>query len=190
MSSEDKANRSAPPMTREAIAAWAMQHQRQIRTLARSRLTSHTRSVFDSEDVFSSVVRRLDGLARDGTLRPNSEAELWALARQIALNTAISKTRLIERSRRLLTEDGPLAYEIERRVSACVGDDDAALLVHRMYEALENSADRQIFGLLLRGASHRAVSQLLGISVDASRQRWMAIRRRLLAWFQDGGADA
>lgn len=190
MSSEEKANRSAPALSREAVAAWAMQHQRQIRTLARSRLTSHTRSVFDSEDVFSSVVRRLDGLAKDGAIRPNSEAELWALAKQIALNTAVSKTRLIERARRLLTEDGLLAYEIEHRINACVGDDDAALLVHRMYEALESSADRQIFGLILRGASHRAVAQLLGITEEASRQRWMAVRRRLLAWLKGGGADA
>ena len=188
--SSDEVNRSGPAMSREEVAAWAMAHQRQLRTLARSRLTANTRSVFDSEDVFSSVVRRLDGLAAGGALRPHSEAELWALARRIALNTAVSKTRLIERSRILLTEDGPLAYEIERRINVCVGDDDATLLAHRMYEVLESSADRQIFGLLLRGASHRAVGQLLGISEEASRQRWMAIRRRLLAWLRNGAADA
>lgn len=158
--------------------------------MARRRLTLNTRSVFDSEDVFSSVVRRLDGLAAEGELRPQSEAELWALAKQIAMNTAVSKTRLIERARALLTDDGPLAYEVGRRLNACLGDDDAGVLVHKMYEALENSAERQIFGLMLRGASHRAVSQLLGISEDACRQRWMTIRRKLLAWSLEGEPDA
>ena len=177
---------SGPPLSREAVAAWALAHQREIRTLARKRLTQNTRSVFDSEDIFSSVLRRLDGLAANGNIRPECEAELWALVRQIALNTAVSKTRLIERANALLTEDGPLAYEMVRRLNACGGDDEAALLVHRMHEALESSADRQIFGLLLRGATHRVVAQFLGISEEASRQRWMSIRRRLLKWCREG----
>lgn len=173
-------------MSRETVAAWALAHQREIRALARKRLTQKTRSVYDSEDVFSSVLRRLDGLAAGGALRPVCEAELWALVKQIALNTAVSKTRLIERAKSLLTEDGPLAYEVVRRLNACNGDDEAALLIHRMFEALETSAERQILGLLMRGASHRVVAQLLGISEEASRQRWMAIRRRLLAWCRSG----
>lgn len=41
----------------------------------------------------------------------------------------------------------------------------------------------------IRGASHRAMATLFGISEDASRQRWMRIRKELEAWFTEGTLD-
>jgi DNA-directed RNA polymerase specialized sigma24 family protein len=174
---------------RKAMADYVLANSDKIRSIARRKLTQATRGVSDSEDVFSSVARRLDGLAADGKLRPRSEAELWKLIKVIARNNAVSQTRLIERSRSLLTEDGPLAYELEKRLKACRSDEEATLLFQRMMLALPDGQHRQLLDLMYRGANHTAIASLLQISVDASRQRWLNIRRTLAKQFVEGAFD-
>lgn len=175
---------------RQAIAAWVLDNQDQIRAIARRKLTRSTRSVFDSEDILSSVLRRLDGMAQRGRLQPRNEDELWALVAAIARNTALSKTQLIERVRARVSEDGPYAQEVLRRLNACADDDEATLLVHRMMHTLKQGPDRQILAMMLRGASHRAIAAFLGTTEAASRQRWKRIRDELCERFREGALDA
>lgn len=177
------------PALRERLAAYVLAHQSQIRAMARRNLTSDTRTVCDSEDILSSVLRRLDEMANDGVLRPRSERELWALIRTIARNTAVSRTRLIEHARQRLTEDGPYAYELLQRLNTYRSDEEATLLVHRMLASVQDRTNRQVLALMLRGASHRAIGAFLEISEDASRQRWMAVRREIAAKFGRGELD-
>src|SRR5262249_12533541 len=83
----------ASEQVREMIAAYGLENKERVRAIARRKLTPTSRRVFDSEEVLSSVLRRLDGMAVRGTLRPHSEAELWALIEAIARNTTVSKIR-------------------------------------------------------------------------------------------------
>lgn len=178
-----------PQPVRAAIARYVLAHKDRVRAMARRKLTAATRRVADSEEVLSSVLRRLDAMALRGSLRFNSEAELWGLIEAIARNTAVSKTRLIERARNLLTQDGPYATELLKRLNACATDDEATLLVHRMLGCLKGGEDRQLAALVLRGASHRAIGDLLGFSEVASRQRWKRIRDELVERFREGAVD-
>lgn len=177
------------PSVRDLVASFVLQHSDTIRYIARTKLTAGTRSVFDSEDVLGSVLRRLDGMAERGDLRPRSEGELWALITAIARNTAVSKTRLIERTRALLARDGPCAHELLMRLNRCEGDDQAAALVARMARSLDSSSDRQILLLILRGASAAAIASLLGITEAAASQRWAKIKRALADRFARGLID-
>jgi DNA-directed RNA polymerase specialized sigma24 family protein len=171
------------------VAQYLLANEAKIRAIARRKLTSNTRSVFDSEDVFSSVLRRMDELTINGGLRPRSEAELWAFVEAITRNNAVNRTRLIERARSRLTEDGPYAYELLRRLNAFATDDEATVLVLRMMLCLKNEEDRQLLSLLHRGAEHRAIGTMLRISEEASRQRWARIRKELLDRFAEGVFD-
>lgn len=184
--SERGASLAAPTagLGREAVASFVLRHESRIRAIARRKLTQSTRSTFDSEDVMASVLRRMDKLAMEGVLRPRSEGELWALIQTIASNTAVSKTRLIERARFLLTEDGSYAYEFLNRLNSCGTDDEAQLLVFRMAGALEGNRDRQIFLARVRGATHHAIAGMLKMSESACRQHWMRICRELYAAFE------
>lgn len=173
-----------PSLSREAVAGFVLRHESRIRAIARRKLTAATRSTFDSEDVMASVLRRMDKLAMEGVLRPRSEGELWSLIQTIASNTAVSKTRLIERARILLTEDGSYAYEFLSRLNRCNTDDEAQLLVLRIAGALTGDRDRQIFLARIRGASHHAIAGILKISEAACRQSWMRICRDLFDAFQ------
>lgn len=174
---------------RKAVAEYLVVHAERIRSVARRKLSAATRSVYDSEEVFSSVLRRVDTLVEKGQLHPRSEAELWALVEAIARNNAINRTKLIERARNLLTQEGPYVYELLKRLNFYASDDEAHVLVYRMLACLPEEVDRRILGLYMRGASHAAIASLLHITVEASRQRWMRIRRELEARFQKGDLD-
>ncbi len=174
---------------REAIAAYVLSHQDRVRAIARRKLTASARQVFDSEEVVSSVLRRLDGMAMRGSLRTTSEAELWGLIRAIAQNTAVSKTQLIERTRDLLTEEGAYAQRLLERLDACDGDDEATLIVQRMLLSFKDATDRQLLVLIMRGATHKAIGGLLGISEEASRARWKKARDALNTRFAEGLLD-
>lgn len=169
---------------REAIAAYVMAHKDQIRAVARRRLSPTARRVYDSEEVVSSVLRRLDGMAVRGTLRTSSDQELWGLIKAIARNTVINKSQLLDRAQKMLTEDSEYGYQLVARITACEGDDEATLLVQRMLSSLKNPVDRQILAMVLRGATHRAIAGLLSLSEPAVRQKWKSIRDDLLARFQ------
>jgi hypothetical protein len=172
------------------VARFVMDNADQVRALARRKLTRNTRRVFDSEDVLSSVLRRLDQMAVRGTLRLRSEAELWPLIEAIARNTAVSKTRMIERARNFLTDDAAYANELLKRLNSCPGDDEATLLMLRMTVSLKNPQDRQLVTLVHRGASHRVIGSVFGITAEASRQRWKKVRDELCRRFAEGALDA
>lgn len=176
----------AKDAARHLVASFLLRNRDQIRAIARARLSADTRTVYDSEDVFSSVLRRIDNLARQGVLRPANETELWALIHTIARNTALKKTLLIERARILVTEDPRYGYELMERLNRCRDDDEATLLVYRLMLALDDPLDRQVFALYLRGASHRAIASFLGIREDASRKRWVRLRDDLRDRFAKG----
>jgi hypothetical protein len=176
-------------MDRDGLARYLLEHEASIRAVARRKLSASTRSVYDSEDVLSSVLRRVDGMAREGALRPRSEAELWALINTIAANNAINRTRLIERARNFLTEDGPYAYELLRRLNAFTTDDEVTLLLHRMLAVLGSGEDRQLLVMYHRGAALNVIAGYLGISDETCRQRWRTIRKLLHERFQAGVLD-
>lgn len=163
---------------RRTLADFILSREAQIRAIARRKLTVSTRSVFDSEDVLSSVLRRLDSLVQRGKLRPGCEAELWGFIKVIASNNAVSKSRLIECSRKWLTDEPEYAYYIVKVINACEDDDEVSWLVYRMAGSLAGE-DRQIFFLRVRGAMHQAVARVLGIDEGAVRQRWSRICREL-----------
>lgn len=171
-------------LSRDAIAEFLFRNEQSIRRIARQKLTRSTRSTFDSEDVMASVLRRMDTLALEGRLRPRSEGELWALVRTIAANTAVSKSRLVERARSFEAEDGAYARELVRRLDCCVSDEEAQLLVLRMASSLRKERHRELFLLRLRGANHAAAAGLLGISEGASRQVWLEVCRELRERFE------
>jgi RNA polymerase sigma factor (sigma-70 family) len=168
--------RSLTPWSRQQIAEFLVQRQDKIRALARQHLGGHIGRFADSEDVFSSVCRRLDGVAAVGGLRPRHADEVWALAAAIVSNAAIDRSRMLSRLRsREVQTDGP---DLGGLVERCQNDDQAALLFHRMVEALDGD-DRQVFMLRVRGASHEVIAQQLNTSVDAARQRWSRIAHTL-----------
>jgi len=172
-------------VTRTSLARFVRDLEPEIRRVARRRLPDPGKSVYDSEDVLSTVLRRIDRLMFEGRLELRSEPELRGLILRVAECASIDRARLTELSRMRLIEDGDFARGLLQSLDRCASDDDAAVMLYEMDCSLCVPKDRHLFWLRLRGASHRLIAKELGITEEACRQRWAQVRRELIERFRD-----
>lgn len=165
-------------LSRDEVAAFVLASEEQIRAAARSRLFGSTRSVFDSEDVFASVLRRCDELAKVERIRPHSKAELLQFVRTMARNLAVDKNRqaaVLEALRAELARPDDVSCAGLARAE---DGEAAAVVLAKLLRACTARDDRQIMLLRLRGVSHRALAGLCGTTEEAMRARWASLWRR------------
>lgn len=159
-------------MSRDQVAEFLFRNAERIRKLARKKLTAYTRRSYDSEEVLSSVLRRIDGLAADGQLRTANENELWGLIERVTLNRAVSLTRSMERLFQFIAEEGHCAEALDARLERCERDEEAGDLYRELLRGLRSEKALEVFVLRSRGVSYLVISQMLGIPADTARKRW------------------
>lgn len=169
--------------SRDRIAEFVFRHEHRIRALARRKLPAADRSVFGTDDAFSTVARRVDALAARGLLRAESEAQLWALIRRVVENVSLERARLVASTAARTGDDADFWSELSGDLRRCKDDHEAFALIFELLSAIADPNDRQIFMLRLRGVSHRVIAQQLGTTEEAARQRWQTVRRGLRARF-------
>ncbi len=175
---------------REAAAEFIQRYGERIRRRVRSRLTGATRRVFDSNDILSTLSRRLDDYVAGRKLQAETEAQLWSLVFRIADNATVDKSRIMARLRAVEGEDTPFAAQFLERIeraqaagregagAAGSGADDT---IERAIEALEDPIDRQILTLWLTDTPHTVTAGCVGLTPAAVRKRWQAIKMQLRA---------
>jgi len=166
---------------REAAGLFLVRYGPLIRRRIRGKLSAAMRRVFDSQDILSTVGRRLDRYIRLGQLAASSEPQLWALVGKMAEAAVVDKARVFRRLSAVEAEDAPFAMRLRSRL------DDAA---RRSPEGVEDElasaiglitdpVDREILSLWLHGTPHTVIAEQVELSPDAVRQRWRTIRLRL-----------
>lgn len=166
----------------EAQRAWVADRMIELAPLVRSRLrrrlSGSARRLFDSQDLMSTVLRRVDRLAAEGRLRAQSDGELIALLLRVSDRVVIDRYRAMERLRRVEGEDGQWAQSLLGRLGR--GDEsEAAETLTRLFESLDSADDRALLSLWLREVPSSVIAETIGISPDALRQRWRTLRTRL-----------
>ncbi|HVZ93296.1 MAG TPA: hypothetical protein VG797_02185, partial [Phycisphaerales bacterium] len=81
-----------------------------IKARIRVGLSRGMRRVFDSQDLLSTVSRRLDAMVRSGSLRAANEQQLWSLVFTIAEHSLAEKGRIIRRLKRVEGPDSEFAH--------------------------------------------------------------------------------
>src|SRR5690606_17681716 len=99
---------------RQAAAEFLVRHQSLIRRRLRRKLTVSARRLFDSEDLFSTVARRIDQEVERDRLDVASEHELWSLIRKIGENCITDRIR---DDAAWQAAQGPLAQVLQRRAA-------------------------------------------------------------------------
>lgn len=176
-------------ITRVEAASFLFARQHRIRAVARTVLTRWARAITSSEEVFSSVLRRVDEVAASDRLRPQSPGELWHYVRTVTLNTAISKNRAAARLAELIEDSGSELVAVQERVVSCESDEEVVQVLCRVLAALERSDDQELFSLRFRGASHEVLAKLLGTTDTAVRKRWSELCRRIRDAAEQGRLD-
>ncbi len=169
---------------RSAAAAFVTRYGARIRRRIRQKLSPAMRRIFDSQDILSTLGRRLDMFVRSRSVRATSEAQLWALVYRIADNAVVDKARVFRRLEEVETEDGPFAHDLLRRLRTAQerANDGAEVEISSVMEFIKDPIDRQILHLWLLGTRHLVIAEFVELAPTAVRKRWQEIRYKLHDW--------
>ena len=144
---------------------------RRIRTLRQDDCDWSMRT---SELVSSSVVRMLD--ATDGGKEPLSRGRFIGLLESVVRSVVVDgiRRRSVRRAaQRVLREQAAREQQV-----ATTDPADTRALAERLVASMSEE-ERALMRLRLDGREWNEVATMLGISADAARQRWTALRKRM-----------
>lgn len=160
---------------RERIARFIIDNEAALRR----RIGAEVRGspAVDPDDVFSTMLRRVDHAAANGSFRMRSAAEAWCFVGQV-LRRAAQRHR--QRAARLADAIASMATQRRPEAEEPPEQDDRLQLAALMRE-LERSRpqDAQLIQLRLRGQRWREIAGHTGVSEEALRQRWSTLLARL-----------
>lgn len=166
---------------REAAAIFITRFDARIRRRIRGKLNPAMRRLFDSQDILSTVGRRLDLYVRSGNLEASNESQLWALVFRMALNAVIDKSRMYRRLQEAEGPDGHFAQELLRRFRQAErkSSTEVAIELETVLGTFADNIDRDILTLWLNGYRLNEIASTIGMAPTGVRKRWQKIRERL-----------
>lgn len=173
---------------RQAAAEFMIEYGPLLRRRVRGKLGAAMRRLFDSQEILSTVGRRLDRYVRVGGLEAESPGQLLQLVFRMAEGAVIDKVRVFKRLERVEGEDSHFAQEFSSRLHDADTDqsDGAVISLDAALRVLTSDIDRQILTMWLNGTQHNVIAWDLGMTPAAVRQRWKTIRDRLKESLQLG----
>lgn len=173
---------------RTAAAEFLSRYAPMIRRRVRGKINPAMRRLFDSQEIMSTVGRRLDAFIGAGRLHADSMNQFWALVFRMADNSLIEKARVFRSLEAKEGEDSPFARSVADRLRACERQDpDSPLIeIDRALGSLEDGTDREILSLWLMGSNHNEIGTTIGLAPTAVRKRWQGIRGKLRQTFEMG----
>ncbi len=170
---------------RQAAALFMTRYGSRIRRRIRGKLSPAMRRIFDSQEILSTLVRRLDLYVRSGRLEAANEQQLWALVFRMASNAVIDKARVFRRLQQVEDEDGVFAQELSRRLRQAQRSrkEGVEIEIDRALNVLRDRTDRQILSLWLVGTRHTVIAEHVDLAATAVRKRWQKIKSELREQF-------
>jgi DNA-directed RNA polymerase specialized sigma24 family protein len=168
---------------REAAAEFVQRFAMRIRRRARGKLGPAMRRLFDSQEILSTLGRRLDAFIRSGRLRATTELELWTLVCRIADNAVVEKARVFRSLQAKEGRGSPLAHRMlqQFRDAERATPDGPEMEMDRALRSVRSEIDREILGMWLNGTRLNEVAESMGMAPTAIRKRWQGIREQLEA---------
>lgn len=167
---------------RDAAAEFVTRYGSRIRRRVRGKLGPGMRRLFDSQDILSTLGRRLDRVVHDERVEAQNADEFWALVMAIANNAVVDKARVCRRLQRVEGEDSDFANAMLTRMRNADNDDgdsDGEGAIESAFGALPDDVDKRILSMWLVGSRHTQIANGVGLSPAAVRQRWQSIKSRL-----------
>ena len=173
---------------RQAAAEFLARYGPRIRRRIRGQLAPAMRRMFDSQDILSTLGRRLDSYVGASRLEAVTADQLWALVFRLADHALIEKVRVFRTLQAREGEDSPFARQVLRRLEQRENEepDGAVIEIDRAMGLLNDAVDRDILSLWLMGNEHRHIADHIGMLPNAVRKRWERIRDVLRVQFEAG----
>jgi DNA-directed RNA polymerase specialized sigma24 family protein len=166
---------------REAAAEFVQRYAMKIRRRARGKLGPSMRRLFDSQEILSTLGRRLDAFIRSGRLQATTAPELWTLVCRITDNALIEKARVFRSLQAREGQGSPLAGRMLQRFRSAerLSSDGPEIEMDRALRSLRSEIDRDILSMWLNGMQLNEIAESLGMAPTAVRKRWQSIREQL-----------
>lgn len=160
---------------RAATAELIRKYGPRIRRRVRGKLPADMRRVFDSQDILSTVARRLDFLVALGKLKAVSDGQVWSLVDRIAHNSVVEKARAF---RSIQSREGGAAEDRMRQTEEGEQEKDGDDLDWAL-DSAGDKVDREILSLWLKGNQPATIAAAVSMPAATVRKRWERIRGRL-----------
>jgi len=168
---------------REAAAAFITRYGSRLRRRIRGKLGPAMRRLFDSQEILSTVSRRLDMYVRNGHVRAVHERQLWSLIFRIADNALVDKIRVFEHLQNIEGSDGTFARDMLCRLEQAErngsSEDGAEIEIEQAMSVLSDRTDRTILSMWLMGHPHSEIAEELNMASTGVRKRWQTIKQKL-----------
>ena len=141
--------------------------------------------LFDSQDIFSTVGRRLDQYVQTGKLQAQCANQLWALIFRMATNAVIDKSRMFRRLQKAEGLDSQFAQELMSRFRQAERRENQGVEIEidNVLKLLADDIDREILTQWLFGSKFSEIAQSIGMAHTGVRKRWQKIRELLQVKF-------
>ncbi len=169
---------------RSAAAEFVLSCWPQIQWRVRRKMNAQMRRLFDSQEILSTVARRLDQFVVSRSLGTINRARLWGLVATIAQNAVVDKARILKRIARVEDLDREFNETLTRGVggggeASTNTDAESAEQVAMLLEQVQDPTDRSIFNMWLNEFSHVEIGDTLGLSPKAVEWRWRRVKSSL-----------
>ena len=164
---------------RHAAAEFVTKYGPRIRRRVRARMNPSMRRIFDSEELLSTMARRLDQFVHEGRMTAENQARLWALVNRIGDNAVVDRYRLMKRLDSIEAADGPAAATIRRRQESSPDDSSSPIAIDEVLDWIVDPRDRQILMLWLHDVPLTTIAECLKMTATAVRKRWQGVREHL-----------
>lgn len=173
--------RSVAGGDRAAAAAFVLAYGPFLRRRLRGQLSRRLRVMVASDDMLSTVMRRLDRYMSGHSIRASSEAELLALITRISDAAVADKARTLRKLSRAESADLLTARErlLLRGSEEGPSPAETDSLLAGAFESLDSETERQILWLWLSGRSHAQIAEEVSMSHTAVRKRWERMRAKI-----------
>ena len=163
---------------RTAAAEFITRYGSRVRRRICGKLSPAMRRLYDSQDILSTLGRRLDQYVSGGRLQAATEDELWAIVFRMAENAVVDKARVVRRLQKIEGEDSGFARAFAQRLDQVERERDSGVEIEidRALNVFGDDADRQILRLWLAGTAHTAIATHLELAPTTIRKRWQKIK--------------
>ena len=174
---------------REAAAEFITTYGSKIRRRVRRKLSQPMRRVFDSQEILSTIGRRLDLYVHGQRLKSTEASQFWALIFKMADRAVIDKQRIFDRLQSVDHCDSDFAKMLCARLVKADENNMLEIEVEEITDALDDPQDQQILTLWLQNKTSTEIAAALGRKRDDIRKRWSRIRDLLKNKLEDGEFD-
>ncbi|HZW08583.1 MAG TPA: ECF-type sigma factor [Phycisphaerales bacterium] len=169
----------------DAVGDFVSRYGPLIRAHYRRRIGRSMQRLVDSQDLLSTIARRLCQRVSNRRIRAVDRRQLWAMVYRIGDGALVDRVRVLARLRSLEADSSEFVHMLRERLDrpedvagAAFAEELAAMLA-----SLETEIDRRLLVMWLHGTALGDAGAEFGLSAAATRKRWERIRGHLRQQF-------